>query len=882
MSCTLEKIVRDSNVDYSALKLIEQQHFIKGKIPFFSFYQSYDELSGDKWMTSYKSNEQTVYYVRQYKIKRNEHQAGGSNCNPIFLPHLWNTKLDSVAQSTDYDKRGKLTVHSQEPNGSFTNIDLTSKDTFGAIEYDYNDTKHYIIHKDGRLSNGTNIPESVVSKILNGTRLFITFKWSDVDEREVIDPNETFYGIYDFVSSDKTPMFKIENVDNGIYITNFQYDKDFEKQFPQNKVTEDDKTEICKLMQQFMDKVKPQGKSVAGGKFAFPPLSTLMPGANANLNPMPPQPPTSTQNNIIPIATQMFDDQKHYGESISKQGITTTDLLDVTKCYYWNESDNGTNTANNGRVTQTHSDALTKFNERRKILFESDFFIVVAPHPTEQFPCVYVFSKNPTTDANYKKIEGLTSNSVEMREIKDPTEINKMQILGDKSVSIDGYSIMHIFCRHYGDNQPEYTEDTDFKKMYLPQYKNNQESTNGPNWVDLLVNLVPEMFDKIAFVESTTIDYIKNSHDVINSDKSNSILTDLISAKPNFFIEYTLNISIFWTAIINDSFSNGTYVYVCDATNNVKTQIKIGEAIENVKVLFFEISKDATLKYSTLYYCPDENKINIAKCEDMFLYNNGRPLPQFTGTGTGTGTGTRSNVKKTTKEIPLYELNDIDLLYLQLKNIKHVPLLGKNKMVATFDSTAGGEPDNNFIRNVRNKRIDSSSLEKKVNEWITKTKGDNIDFKIYIDDSWHDGSGVSSGAASKLVFYSNKYLTQLATLSSKSVNDLLKLCTTKQNNGTFDYELVIIAFNYGGEITTEEGKQIFEEYVKKYGEYKSETTSIRISPTLGPTSVANPGPILGHLLVHHSLLQTLVQSLVHPLVHHRVHPLVQLSFQPLI
>ena len=91
----------------------------------------------------------------------------------------------------------------------------------------------------------------------------------------------------------------------------------------------------------------------------------------------------------------------------------------------------------------------------------------------------------------------------------------------------------------------------------------------------------------------------------------------------------------------------------------------------------------------------------------------------------------------------------------------------------------------------------------------------------------------------------NKYLNQLATLSSKSVNDLLKLCTTKQNNGTFDYELVIIAFNYGGEITKEEGKKLFEEYVKKYGEYKSETTSIRISPTLGSTSVVNPGPILG-------------------------------------
>ena len=88
----------------------------------------------------------------------------------------------------------------------------------------------------------------------------------------------------------------------------------------------------------------------------------------------------------------------------------------------------------------------------------------------------------------------------------------------------------------------------------------------------------------------------------------------------------------------------------------------------------------------------------------------------------------------------------------------------------------------------------------------------------------------------------------MATLSSKSVNDLLKLCTTKQNNGTFDYELVIIAFNYGGEITTEEGKKLFEEYVKKYGEYKSETTSIRISPTLGSTSVANPGPILGPIL----------------------------------
>ena len=269
MSCTLKKIVRDSSVYYDALKPIEQHHFIKGKIPFFSFYQSYDELSGDKWMTVYeleqKINGETVYYVRQYKIKRNEYPQGGSNCNPIFLPHLWNTKLDSVAQSTDFDKRGKLIVHSQEPNGSFTNIDLTSKDTFGTNEYDYNDKKHYIIHTDGRLSEGVNIPDSIVSKILNGTRLFITFKWSDVDEREVIDPNETFYGIYDFMSSDKTPMFKIYNVDGGIYIPNFEYKKDFEDQFPENEVTEEDKTEICQTMQQFMAHVKKSDKGGGGG-----------------------------------------------------------------------------------------------------------------------------------------------------------------------------------------------------------------------------------------------------------------------------------------------------------------------------------------------------------------------------------------------------------------------------------------------------------------------------------------------------------------------------------------------------------------------------------------------------------------------------------------
>lgn len=839
------------------------------EVPFFSFYQCMDfgiEQHGPKWMTVYKMDKSEIYYIRQYKTQSQESSEQiETNKNTVFLPHFWNVKYNiAPTKKIGFVNTGDLTVYKKDGD-NFINLKkdgsinyengnrfkneikpkikpniLSSKLQFdNNFTYDYNSEKKYTIHGEGETNNSagqisdmTQIPNEIMELIKEG-QLFVTFKWNNNNTGLILEPTHTFYGIYEFVDVDANgkPMFKSENTDIGdVYLPNFEYTKDFEKQYPQNKVTEADKTEICKLMQQFMDKVKPQGKSVAGSKFAFPPLSTSMPGANANLNPMPPQPPTK-QNNIIKIATQMFENQDHYGESISKQEITTTDLLDVTKCYYWNESDNGTNTTNNGRVTQTHADALTKFNERRKILFESDFFIVVAPHPTEKFPCVYVFSKS-TTNANYTKIKNL-KNNVEMLEIKDQNEIDKSKILGDKSVSIDGYSILHIFCRHYGDDATEYAEDTDFKRKYLPQYKSN----NGPNWVDLLVNLVPELFDKIAFVESTAIDYIKNSHDVINSYKSNSILTDLIAAKPNLFIEYTLNISIFWTAMINDNFPTGTYVYVYDAINDIKTQIKIGKADKQVKVLLFEISKDATLKYSTLYYC--EKQIDNANCEHMFLYNGKRPLPQFTGTARGT----RSNVKKTTKEIPLYELNDIDSLYLQIKNIKHVPLLGKHKMVATFDSTAGGEPDNNFIRDVKPiSSTDLSSLEKKVNEWIKKTKGDNIDFKIYIDDSWTEGSGVSSGAASKLVFYSNKYLTQLATLSGKSVKELLKLCTTQQTDGTFDYELVIIAFNFGGDIKTEKGKNLFEEYKTQYGEYKSDTIPIKISPTLGPKPVPNLGP----------------------------------------
>jgi len=546
---------------------------------------------------------------------------------------------------------------------------------------------------------------------------------------------------------------------------------------------------------------------------------------------------TSNQNIIIPIKTEMFNDQKHYTESISKQGITTTDLLDVTTCYYWNDSNNGTNANNNERVIKTRTDALAEFNERRKILFESDFFIVVAPHSDINFPpCVYVFSKDKT-NANYKKIQNL-KNNVKMSEINDPTEIDKSKILGDESVSIDGYSIMHIFCRHYGDYVIEYANKTDLEKMYLPQYKNKEKSTNSPNWVDLLVNLVPEMFDKIAFVEPTTIEYITNSHDVINSDKNNNILTELIAAKPNFFIEYTLNISIFWMAIINETTSKEIYVYVYDATNNVKTQIKIGKADTQVNVLLFEISKDAKLKYSTLYYCKDENEIDNANynanCEYMFLYDKQRPLPKFAGIGT-------------TKEIPLYELNKMDLLYLKIKNIEHVPLLGKYKMVATYDSSIG-DRSNNFIKNVKTNKINLLSLEKKVNNWFKHTTGDIIDFKIYIDDSWTEGSGVSSDAAPKLVFYSNKYLTQLANLSGKTVKQLLELCATQQSGDTFNLDLVIIAFNFGGVITTVEGKKLFDKYVETNREYTKQKYPIIISQTLVSDHDANPGQNLGQTI----------------------------------
>ena len=54
------------------------------------------------------------------------------------------------------------------------------------------------------------------------------------------------------------------------------------------------------------------------------------------------------------------------------------------------------------------------------------------------------------------------------------------------------------------------------------------------------------MFDKIAFVDPDMVKSIENSHNLlINADlsKNQGKLRDiLIKAKPNFFIEYTLNI----------------------------------------------------------------------------------------------------------------------------------------------------------------------------------------------------------------------------------------------------------------------------------------------------------------------------------------------------
>jgi hypothetical protein len=100
------------------------------------------------------------------------------------------------------------------------------------------------------------------------------------------------------------------------------------------------------------------------------------------------------QNIVNPIKTKIFEEQKKYGESISTEGITTTDLYEVTKGYYWNDSNNGTNIATNEKIKNTHQDVISTFNERRKILFDYDFFIVVAPHPNLGIPCIYVFSKD--------------------------------------------------------------------------------------------------------------------------------------------------------------------------------------------------------------------------------------------------------------------------------------------------------------------------------------------------------------------------------------------------------------------------------------------------------------------------------------------------------
>jgi hypothetical protein len=151
----------------------------------------------------------------------------------------------------DFICHGILKIYTFDKNTqTFTEFEISD-----LIEY--NQTKQYIIHNDGTLSNGTKIPDKVRSEIVNCNKLFVTFTFNpfveidNVEENQFLTRNKTFYGVYDFlpvywIKTEEYPQSYLMN-DVPIFI----------------EPSEEDKTEICKLMQQFMDKVKPMATNIA-------------------------------------------------------------------------------------------------------------------------------------------------------------------------------------------------------------------------------------------------------------------------------------------------------------------------------------------------------------------------------------------------------------------------------------------------------------------------------------------------------------------------------------------------------------------------------------------------------------------------------------------
>jgi len=253
--CVLEKVLPEKVDNKFILDSINNPQF---RIPFFSLYQQYQQYSGNNWIHVYenKNNNETVHYIKQFATFNNEAKEDksytkyDSSYDTVFMPHFWNIDLTTIINK-DFICHGILKIYTFDENtNTFTEFETNDLN-------EYNQTKQYIIHNNGILSNGTKIPDTVREEIVKCNKLFVTFTFNHFDEmdndeeNQFLTRNKTFYGVYDFLPVEwkKTTPYPqtYYNEDMPTFI----------------EPTQEQQTEICELMEKFMEKVKPTVVSVS-------------------------------------------------------------------------------------------------------------------------------------------------------------------------------------------------------------------------------------------------------------------------------------------------------------------------------------------------------------------------------------------------------------------------------------------------------------------------------------------------------------------------------------------------------------------------------------------------------------------------------------------
>jgi hypothetical protein len=157
--------------------------------------------------------------------------------------------------------------------------------------------------------------------------------------------------------------------------------------------------------------------------------------------------------------------------------------------------------------------------------------------------------------------------------------------------------------------------------------------------------------------------------------------------------------------------------------------------------------------------------------------------------------------------------DNLDNVIFSIGTHEYIRKISPKKIVATPNS--GSEPSR-FIESW--KRLNEEEIKFFTEFWFPRRYGVILGVYINEDPEWTKNKSLSQG--NRILFYSVEYLDLLQQATTLSSHELLQILSNVQSPGTYQYDIILIAFGdlYGNipgveeTLRTEEGKKVFEIY----------------------------------------------------------------------